>query len=60
VGQDSNPDAVEPRSGLLSAGFTWVSGDLVIDVGLLHRNLSREGSPNSADDRAVATVKIGF
>jgi hypothetical protein len=60
VGQDSNPDAVEPRSGLLSAGFTWVSGDLVIDLGFLHRNLSREGSPNSADDRAVATVKIGF
>jgi hypothetical protein len=60
VGQESNPDAVEPKSGLLSAGFTWVSGDLVIDVGLLHRNLSREGSPNSSDDRAVASVKVAF
>jgi hypothetical protein len=60
VGQESNPGAVEPKAGLVSAGFTWVSGDLVIDVGLMHRNLRREGSPNSADDRAVASVKLAF
>jgi hypothetical protein len=60
VGQESNPGAVEPRAGLLSAGFTWVSGDIVLDVGLLHRNLRREGSPNSSDDRAVASVKVAF
>lgn len=60
VGQESDPNAVEARSGLLSAGFTWVSGDLSIDVGLLHRNLSRKGAPSSADDRAVASVKIAL
>jgi hypothetical protein len=60
VGQEANPGAVERRAGLLSAGFTWVSGDLVIDVGLLHRNLAREGSPNSSDDLVVASVRVGF
>ena len=60
VGQEAAPGAVEQTVGLLSAGFTWVSGDLTIDVGLLHRNLARDGSPNSADDRAVASVKLGF
>ncbi len=60
VGQEANPGAVEKKTGLLSAGFTWVSGDLTIDIGLLHRNLAREGSPSSADDRAVASVKLAF
>jgi len=60
VGQESNQDAIEHKAGLLSAGVTWVSGSLTIDVGLLHRNLAREGFPHSADDRAVATVKVGF
>ena len=60
VGQESNPDAVEKKAGLLSIGFTWVSGDLVFDLGLLHRNLARAGFPSSADDRAVGSVRFGF
>lgn len=60
VGQESNPDAVEKKAGLLSLGFTWVSGDLVLDIGLLHRNLAREGFPNSADDRAVGSIRFSF
>lgn len=60
VGQEANPGAVEKKAGLLSVGFTWVSGDLALEVGLLHRNLARDGSPHSADDRAVASVKVGF
>lgn len=60
VGQESNPGALEEKSGLLSAGFTWVSGDLVIDLGLLHRNLARDGFAHSADDRAVASVRFAF
>jgi hypothetical protein len=31
-----------------------------MDVGLMHRNLAREGFAHSADDRAVLTVKVGF
>ena len=60
VGQESNPGALEEKSGLLSAGFTWVSGDLVLDVGLMHRNLARDGFSHSADDRAVASVRFSF
>ena len=60
VGQESNRNGVENKAGLLSAGATWVSGSLTIDIGLLHRNLAREGAPHSADDRAVVTVNVGF
>lgn len=60
VGQESNPGALEEKSGLLSAGFTWVSGDLVLDVGILHRNLARDGFAHSADDRLVGSVRFSF
>jgi hypothetical protein len=60
VGQEWNPGALEENTGLLSIGFTYVSGSLVMDLGLLHRNLEREGFAHSADDRAVLTVKVGF
>ncbi len=60
VGQEANPDAIEQKAGLLTIGFTWVSGDLVLDLGLMHRNLAREGFPNSADDRAVGSIRFSF
>lgn len=60
VGQEWDPGALEKEAGLLSIGFTYVSGTLVMDFGLMHRNLAREGFANSADDRAVLTVKVGF
>ena len=60
VGQEWNPGALEKQAGLLSIGFTYVSNGLVMDLGLLHRNLEREGFAHSADNRAVLTVKVGF
>lgn len=60
VGQESLPDAAEPKAGLISIGFAWISGDLGIDISLLHRNMSREDLPHSSDDRAVLSVKVGF
>ncbi len=60
VGQESLPDAVESRAGLLAVGFTWVSGDLVIDAGILHRNLARGDLARSADDRGVLSVRVAF
>ena len=60
VGQEWNPGALEKQAGLLSIGFTYVSNGLVMDLGLMHRNLEREGFAHSADDRAVLTVKVGF
>jgi hypothetical protein len=60
VGQEWNPGALEKQAGLVSVGFTYVSGTLVVDLGLLHRNLDREGFAHSADDRAVMTVRVGF
>src|SRR5262245_48834622 len=46
VGQEANPGALEKKAGLLAVGFTYVSGGLVLDIGLLHRNLAREGFPH--------------
>ena len=60
VGQEWNPGALEKQAGLVSIGFTYVSGTLVMDLGLMSRNLDREGFAHSADDRAVLTVKVGF
>jgi hypothetical protein len=60
VGQEWNPGALEEKAGLLSIGFTYVSGSMVMDLGLFHRNLEREGFAHSADNRAVLTVKVGF
>ena len=60
LGQENLPDAVEHRSGLLSFGFLWVSGDLAIDAAILHRNMTRADFPHSSDDRAVLSVKVGF
>jgi hypothetical protein len=60
VGQEWNPGGLEEQAGLLSIGFTYVSGGLITDLGLLHRNLEREGFAHSADNRVVLTVKVGF
>jgi hypothetical protein len=60
VGQENLPDAVESRAGLVSVGLTWVSGDLVIDAAILHRNLARGDLPRSSDDRGVLSVRVAF
>jgi hypothetical protein len=61
AGLESNKGALEEDAGLLSVGFTYVFSDgLLADLGLFHRNLSREGFPNSADNRLVASIKIDF
>jgi hypothetical protein len=60
VGQETQSGAVEEKSGLLSVGFTWVSGDLVLDAGILHRNLARGDLPRSSDDRGVLSVRFAF
>ena len=60
IGQERNPDALEEKAGLIGVGFTWVSDDLVIDVGLLHRNLAHGDLPRSSDDRITASVRVGL
>jgi len=60
LGQETSDGAVESKAGLLSVGFTWVSGDLALDAGILHRNLARGDRPRSSDDRGVLSVRIAF
>jgi hypothetical protein len=61
LGQETSPGARETKSGLASAGFNWVSNGVQLDLGVMHRNLAREGGfPRSADDRILATVRVAF
>lgn len=60
VGRESSPGALETKSGLASVGFTYVSKGLVLDLGVLHRNLARDGFPRSADDRILGSVRVAF
>ncbi|MEY4374040.1 MAG: hypothetical protein RL760_206 [Candidatus Eisenbacteria bacterium] len=60
VGRESSPGALETKSGLASVGFTYVSKGLVLDLGVLHRNLARDGFPRSSDDRILGSVRVAF
>jgi hypothetical protein len=61
LGQETSPGARETKSGLASAGFNWVSDGVQLDLGVMHRNLAREGGfPRSSDDRILATVRVAF
>ena len=37
-----------------------MGSDLVFDLGLLHRNLTRGDFPHSSDDRVVGSVRVSF
>lgn len=60
LGRESSPGALETKSGLASVGFTYVAKGLVLDLGVLHRNLARDGFPRSADDRILGSVRVAF
>ena len=59
-GQEAQPGAPEPRSGLFGLGLGWTSEGLRIDVGALRRSIQRGSSPTSYDDRVVASVGVDF
>ena len=59
-GQEAQPGAPEPRSGLFGLGLGWTSEGMRIDVGALRRSIRRDTSPTSYDDRLVASVGVAF
>ncbi len=60
IGQEHEDDVPEPDAGIFGLGIGWSFDRSRIDFGVLHRTLKREGSPNSFDDRVVATVTAAF
>jgi hypothetical protein len=56
LGQERQSGVPEPRANVLGLGFGWQLATATIDLGVTHRTLSREGSPNSFDDRIVLTI----
>lgn len=60
AGQETQPGAPEPRAGLVGGGVSFYSGETTVDLGVLHRTLSRPGLPNAFEDRALLTVSVTF
>jgi len=56
LGQERQSGVPEPRANVLGLGFGWQLPTATIDLGVTHRTLSREASPNSFDDRIVLTI----
>lgn len=59
-GEDQQDGVPEPRSSLVGLGFGWRTEGTRIEVGAMRRNIHREGSPTSYDDRIVASVGVSF
>jgi hypothetical protein len=60
-GQEKSPGAMEEKAGLIGVGFTWVLGeDIVLDAGLLHRNLANGDAPRSSDDRVTVSARVAL
>ncbi len=59
-GQQSQPGAPEPRTGLLGLGLGYNSEGMRVELGALRRSVRRGASPTSYDDRVIASVGITF
>ncbi len=53
-------DAPEERAGALGLGLGWHFEGSILDFGLLHRTMDRDGRPNSYDDRLSVTFRGQF
>lgn len=60
AGQEAQSGSFEKKTGLLSIGFTFDLGGVVLDAALLHRNLANVDNPSSAEDRALVGVRVDF
>lgn len=60
VGQEIQAGVPEPRAGLVALGFGWRLESTLLDLGVVHRSLTRAGQPNSYDDRVVGSVTVEF
>ena len=60
VGQEQQAGVPEPRSGVYALGLGWRLDTLRLDLGVLRRSLERAEQPRSYDDRAVASLTVGF
>lgn len=59
-GQERQSGVPEPRADLLGLGFGWVSEGPRVEVGVLRRDIRRDRSPTSYEDRVVVSVGVTF
>ncbi|HKQ59552.1 MAG TPA: hypothetical protein VJY35_16945 [Candidatus Eisenbacteria bacterium] len=57
LGQERQDGVPEPRADVLALGLGWHFEGAWLDLGLVHRTVKREASPNSFDDRVVLTLR---
>jgi hypothetical protein len=60
LGQDQQDQAPEPRAGVVGIGVGWDIQGTLLEAGILHRSIERDQSPNSYEDRLIASVRVGF
>jgi hypothetical protein len=57
LGQERQDGVPEPRADVLALGVGWHFEGAWLDLGVVHRTVKREASPNSFDDRVVLTLR---
>jgi hypothetical protein len=56
LGLESEDGVPEDHASSVGLGIGWLLGDIQLDIGVLHRSISREPSPTSYDDRVALTL----
>lgn len=59
-GQEVQPGTPEPRASSVGLGMSFYSGETTVDLGVMHRAVSRPGFPTLSDDRLVGSVRVAF
>jgi hypothetical protein len=59
-GLERQEDVPEDRATTLGLGLSWSLGGAVLDLGLVHRSITRDPEPTSYEDRLAITLSGGF
>ncbi len=60
LGIESEEGVPEDHAGSVGLGIGWFLGGIQLDIGVLHRSISRDPSPTSYEDRLAVTVVGNF
>ena len=60
LGLERQNDVPEDEAGMIGLGFGWNFGGVLLDLGILHRSISRDPEPTSYEDRLAISASAGF
>ena len=56
LGLESEDNVPEGHASSVGLGIGWLLGDIQLDIGVLHRSISRDPQPTSYEDRLALTL----